>query len=49
VINSDADLVRIGPDVTGHVYVRDAKGDWNLSKNKVTLPPGWYAGPYHPK
>jgi hypothetical protein len=36
-------LVRFGPDVTGRVYV-NKDGSWVLSKKKVTLPEGWYAG-----
>jgi hypothetical protein len=36
-------VVRLGPDVHGKVYfLRDGK--WVLSKNKVNLPEGWYAG-----
>jgi hypothetical protein len=40
---SDA-LVRLGPDVTGHVY-HWTGDEWELSKNRVTLPEGWLAGP----
>jgi hypothetical protein len=40
---SDA-LVRLGPDVTGHVYHWTGT-EWELSKNRVTLPEGWLAGP----
>jgi hypothetical protein len=40
---SDA-LVRIGPDVTGRVY-HWTGSEWELSKNRVTLPEGWLAGP----
>lgn len=36
-------LVRLGPDVKGHVYYWDGK-EWELSTNKVTLPEGWLAG-----
>jgi len=43
VIDSHADVVRLGPGVRGKVYVwRD--GAWTLT-GKVTLPEGWYAGP----
>jgi hypothetical protein len=46
VIDSGADWVKLGPDVSGHVYVYDsASKDWKLSPNKVTLPEGWVAGP----
>lgn len=42
-IHESSDVVRIGPDVEGRVYFyRD--GQWVLSKNKVKLPEGWYAG-----
>ena len=40
---SDA-LVRLGPDVTGRVYYWTGD-EWELSKNRVTLPEGWLAGP----
>lgn len=42
-VDTDADLVRIGPDVSGKVYILK-NGEWVLSKNKVKLPEGWYAG-----
>lgn len=42
-IQESSDVVRLGPDVKGHVYFyRDGK--WVLSKNKVPLPEGWFAG-----
>jgi hypothetical protein len=37
-------LVRLGPDVQGHVYYWTGT-EWELSKNRVTLPEGWLAGP----
>lgn len=40
---TDHDLVRLGPDVRGHVYYWNGS-DWELSKNEVRLPEGWYAG-----
>ena len=42
-VDTDADLVRLGPDVSGRVYVL-TDGSWTLSKKKVRLPEGWYAG-----
>jgi len=42
-VDSDSELVRLGPDVKGHVYYYD-EGEWVKSKSKVTLPEGWYAG-----
>ena len=43
VIDSRADVVRLGPDVSGKVYVWRG-GAWVLT-GKVKLPEGWYAGP----
>lgn len=42
-VDTQANLVRLGPDVSGKVYVQK-NGEWVLSKNKVKLPEGWYAG-----
>jgi len=42
-VKTDADVVRIGPSVVGKIYFRK-DGEWVLSKNKVKLPEGWYAG-----
>ena len=42
-VDTQAQIVRIGPDVSGKVYVLK-DGEWVLSKNKMTLPEGWYAG-----
>lgn len=33
--------VRAGPDVSGRVYVWNGK-DWELSRNNVTVPEGFY-------
>jgi hypothetical protein len=47
VIDSHADVVRLGADVSGHVYVmRDGK--WQ-DGGKCHLPEGWYAGPWDGK
>lgn len=43
VINSQDDVVRIGPDVKGHVYVYRS-GKWQ-DGGKCHLPEGWFAGP----
>jgi len=46
VVRSDADWVKIGPDVRGRVYIWDQKTEtWTLSPNAVQLPEGWVAGP----
>jgi hypothetical protein len=42
VLDSQADVVRLGNDVRGDVYVWK-QGTWQLS-GIVTLPEGWYAG-----
>ena len=42
-VDTQADMVRIGPNVTGKCYILK-NGEWVLSKNKVKLPEGWYAG-----
>ena len=42
-VDTQAQIVRIGPNVKGKVYVLK-NGDWVLSKNNLHLPEGWYAG-----
>lgn len=43
VVDSQADVVRIGKDVVGSGYVwKD--GQWELVKS-IKYPEGWYAGP----
>ena len=42
-VDTESDLVRIGPGAEARVYVLK-NGEWVLSKNKVKLPEGWYAG-----
>ena len=42
-VDTQSNLVRIGPNVSGKVYVQK-NGEWVLSKNKVEIPEGWYAG-----
>lgn len=43
VLDSQADVVRLGAGVRGPVYTWQ-NGSWTLA-GKVTLPEGWYAGP----
>lgn len=43
VIDSASDVVRLGPNVRGSVYVWQ-DGKWVRTGN-VRLPEGWYAGP----
>ncbi len=43
-VDTQSNLVRIGPEFpAGKVYILK-NGEWILSKNKVKLPEGWYAG-----
>ena len=42
-VDTQSNLVRLGPGISGKVYVLK-NGEWVLSKNKVKLPEGWYAG-----
>ena len=42
-VDTQSNLIRIGPDVSGKIYVKK-NGEWVLSKNKVKIPEGWYAG-----
>ncbi len=42
-VDTQSNLIRIGPNVTGKCYVLK-NGEWVLSKNKLKLPEGWYAG-----
>ncbi len=43
----DGDLIRIGPNVTGRVYVLKG-GEWVLTK-KTKIPEGWFAGALEPE
>jgi len=43
-VDTNSDIVRLGRDVSGHVFYRDGSGRWVRSANKVKLPAGWYAG-----
>ena len=42
-VDTQSQIVRIGPNVTGKVYVLK-NGEWVLSKNNMQIPEGWYAG-----
>lgn len=48
VLDASHDIVQLGPDVTGHVYVK-INGVWQLTGDKVHLTEGWYAGPFQEK
>jgi len=44
-IDPDDTLIRLGPDVRGHVYWYNGPDQgWVYSRNKVQLPEGWFAG-----
>jgi hypothetical protein len=40
---TDQHMIRLGPDVRGHVYFWNGSS-WEMSSSKVRLPEGWYAG-----
>lgn len=42
-IRETTDVIRIGPGTKARVYFMK-NGSWVLSKNKVEIPEGWYAG-----
>lgn len=44
VIDAASDVVRLGPDVRGTIYLQAADGSW-VKQGKAKLPEGWYAGP----
>jgi hypothetical protein len=46
VIDSRADVVRLGKGVRGEIYVWQ-DGEW-VKHGKTTLPEGWFAGPPEP-
>jgi hypothetical protein len=49
VLDSSHDIVRLGADVRGHIYVWNAGHHaWELT-GPVTLPEGWFAGPMEAK
>jgi hypothetical protein len=43
VIDSQSDIVKLGPNVKGRVFVR-SNGEW-VDGGVVRLPEGWLAGP----
>lgn len=44
VLIPDDSPVRVGPDVTGRVYVMES-GEWTLTDKAAQLPEGWYLVP----
>ena len=44
VDSSEGNLVRLGPDVRGRVFIWNGEFWEGPSKNKIKLPEGWYAG-----
>lgn len=45
VLVPESSPVRIGPNISGRVYVLTPEGDWQLSGNRVEIPEGWYLVP----
>jgi hypothetical protein len=37
-------ILRTGPDLRGRVYFKNKAGEWELSRNKMQIPEGWYIG-----
>ena len=44
VLVSESSPIRMGPEVTGRVYVKTGDG-WQLGDNEVRIPEGWYCVP----
>lgn len=44
VLVPESSPIRVGPGVSGRVYVREA-GEWTLSANEVNIPEGTYIVP----
>jgi len=44
VLVPESSPIRVGPGVSGRVYVREA-GEWTLSANEVEIPEGTYIVP----
>jgi len=47
-VDTTQDIIRLGDDVTGHIYYQK-DGRWIRSANKVKIPAGWYAGGLPPE
>jgi len=44
VFVEEGNPIRMGHDVTGHVYYLDPDtGQWTLTEHPVTVPEGWFA------
>lgn len=43
------DLLRVGPHTEMQVYFMNSDGVWELSKNTIVIPEGWYIVPPEPK
>lgn len=43
-----SDLLRVGPEVKLRVYFVNNQGQWELSRNPVDIPEGWYIVPPPP-
>lgn len=47
VLDSNADVIRIGKNVKGEIYIYRS-GQWE-AVGKAVIPEGWYAGPFNIK
>lgn len=43
-IEADKSVFRVGPKTKARVYFKNEQGEWELSKNKVVIPEGWFVG-----
>lgn len=48
LVPSEGALLRVGPDVKARVYNWTGT-EWELSRNRVALPEGWFIGPPPPQ
>lgn len=44
LVNPEQTILRAGPNMKGRVYVKNEEGEWELSRNQVTISEGWYIG-----
>jgi hypothetical protein len=44
LVDPEHTILRAGPNMKGRVYIKNAQGEWELSRNPVTISEGWYIG-----
>lgn len=44
LVNSDKSVFRAGPNLKGRIYIKNEKGEWELSRNKIQIPEGYFIG-----